>query len=112
MDISSSNNASIPVLHLTGRFDAHEVKPVADWLQEQVDAKHPQVVVDLTGVNFIDSTALSTLVRGLKHCREKGGDLHLCSLQQPVRVIFELTRLDKAFDIFASESEAAQSFTG
>ena len=112
MDISSSNTASIPVLHLTVRFDAHEVKPVADWLQEQVDAKHPQVVVDLTGVNFIDSTALSTQVRGLKHCRERNGDLHLCSLQQPVRVIFELTRLDKAFDIFASEREAAQAFAG
>ncbi|MBI5294986.1 MAG: STAS domain-containing protein [Chloroflexi bacterium] len=108
----SSIKANIPVLHLTGRFDAHEVKPVADWMQEQVDANRPRLVVDLQKVNFIDSTALSTLVRGLKHCREQGGDLHLCSLQQPVRVIFELTRLDKAFDIFASEQEAIQAFTG
>lgn len=112
MDILSSTKANIPVLQLTGRFDAHEVKPVADWMQEQVDANRPKLVVDLQKVNFIDSTALSTLVRGLKHCRERGGDLHLCSLQQPVRVIFELTRLDKAFDIFASAQEAVQDFTG
>jgi anti-sigma B factor antagonist len=111
VDILSTTNASIPVLHLTGRFDAHEVKPVAEWLQEQVDEKRYKLIVDLKGVNFIDSTALSTLVRGLKHCRERNGDLHLCALQQPVRVIFELTRLDKAFDIFASEGEAAQAFT-
>lgn len=112
MDISPSTHANIPVLRLTGRFDAHEIKPVVEWLQAQVDALHPNLVVDLAGVNFIDSTALSALVRGLKHCRERGGDLHLCSLQQPVRVIFELTRLDKAFDIFASEQEAVQAFAG
>lgn len=112
MDILTSTHGNVPILRLTGRFDAHEIKPVVEWLQAQVDAHHPNLVVDLAGVNFIDSTALSTLVRGLKHCRERGGDLHLCSLQQPVRVIFELTRLDKAFDIFASEQEAVQDFTG
>ncbi|HNM38329.1 MAG TPA: STAS domain-containing protein, partial [Anaerolineales bacterium] len=97
-------------LKLKGRFDAHEVEPVNAWLAEQTNANQVKLIVNLEGVNFIDSTALSTLVRGLKLCREKNGDLHVCSLQQPVRVIFELTRLDKAFDIFATEEEAAKGF--
>jgi anti-sigma B factor antagonist len=42
----------------------------------------------------------------MKHCRAAGGDLYLCHLGQPLRVIFELTRLDKAFDIFATEEQA------
>ena len=107
MDITRKTSNSINLLQLSGRFDAHEVAPVVAWLKEQVDAGKVQLVVSLSGVNFIDSTALSTLVQGLKHCREKGGNLHLCNLQQPVRVIFELTRLDKAFNIFATEEEAA-----
>ena len=110
MEIINSTNGLIPVLQLKGRFDAHEVEPVRVWMQEQVVLENVKIIINLAGVNFIDSTALSTLVRGLKHCREKGGDLHVCNLQQPVRVIFELTRLDKAFEIFPSLEQAAQAF--
>lgn len=110
MDIIQSSREDLPVLQLNGRFDAHEVEPVNAWLVEQTRNGHAEIIVNLKGVNFIDSTALSTLVRGLKNCRERNGDLHICSLQQPVRVIFELTRLDKAFDIFPTEEEAAKGF--
>lgn len=110
MELIKLSLNTLPVLKLKGRFDAHEVEPVNTWLAEQTNAGNVKIIVNLEGVNFIDSTALSTLVRGLKLCREKNGDLHVCSLQQPVRVIFELTRLDKAFDIFATEEEAAKGF--
>lgn len=110
MEIIKSSRNSIPVLQLKGRFDAHEVEAVNAWLVGQTQLGSAKIIVNLEGVNFIDSTALSTLVRGLKLCREQGGDLRLCSLQQPVRVIFELTRLDKAFDIFAAEEDAAKGF--
>jgi len=110
MEIIKSSRNNLPVLQLKGRFDAHEVEPVNAWLAEQVKAGSAKIIVNLESVNFIDSTALSTLVRGLKLCREQNGDLHLCSLQQPVRVIFELTRLDKAFNIFPNEEEAAKGF--
>jgi anti-sigma B factor antagonist len=110
MEIIKASRNNTPVLQLKGRFDAHEVEPVNAWLIEQTKSGSVKIIINLEGVNFIDSTALSTLVRGLKLCREKSGDLHVCSLQQPVRVIFELTRLDKAFDIFPNEEEAAKGF--
>lgn len=110
MELIKSSRNNLPVLQLKGRFDAHEVEPVNAWLAEQTKAGNVKIVVNLEGVNFVDSTALSTLVRGLKHCREQSGDLHICALQQPVRVIFELTRLDKAFDIFLSEEDASKGF--
>ena len=106
MDITHKVSNSINIIQLGGRFDAHEVAPVVAWLKGHAEAEKVNLVVNLAGVNFIDSTALSTLVQGLKHCREKNGELHLCCMQQPVRVIFELTRLDKAFSIYTSEEEA------
>ena len=109
MDIKVSNNTIIPVLQLKGRFDAHEISPVRDWVKAQIDAGKTRLCINLTDVIFIDSSALSTLVQGLKNCREVGGDLVLCSLPQPVRVIIELTRLDKAFRIFNSEEEAIEN---
>lgn len=97
MKITASERDGYTVLALSGRFDAHEAPAVVEHVSGT--GATASVVVDLAGVHFIDSTGLSTLVQGMKRCRERGGDLMLCSLQQPVRIIFELTKLDRAFGI-------------
>ncbi|GAH14077.1 unnamed protein product [marine sediment metagenome] len=100
----------IDVLTLEGRFDAHTVGEVNKWLEEVTSKLPPQVMIDMEAVNFVDSAGLAALVRGMKRSRELGGNLVLHSIRQPVRIIFELTRLDKAFDIFESEESAMASF--
>jgi anti-sigma B factor antagonist len=101
---------NIKVLTITGRFDALTSPNVQNWLEEATKFKPVQIVVNLDAVTFIDSTALSTLVAGMKRARQADGDLRLCKLQQPVRMIFELTRLDKAFEIYPGEKEAVAAF--
>jgi anti-sigma B factor antagonist len=110
METFKSSQNKMPVLGLQGRFDMHEVDPANAWLMEQVTIGITRLIVDLSGVNFIDSTAPSSLVRGLKYCREKGGDPHVCTLQIPVRVVFDLTRLDRVFGNFSNGEEAAKGF--
>lgn len=105
-----TDSAFSPTLTLTGRFDAYTTPPVLDWLAHARTRGTGRLVVDLDGVTFIDSTALAALVKGMKQCRELGGDLHLCRLRQPVRIIFELTRLDRALPIFADEAAAWAAF--
>ncbi len=97
MEVKSLNG--VAVLALNGRFDAFETITVTGWFDKNIKDDEAKVIVDLSGVNFLDSAALAALVKGMKRCREHGGDLLLCGLQQPVRIIFELTRLDKAFKI-------------
>ena len=113
MELQVSHIGSVQILALSasaGRFDAHTAPPLASWL-DQVSAQLPaQVVVNLEHVYFIDSTALATLVRGMKRCRQQGGDLHLCALQSPVRIIFELTRMDRAFSLFPTVEQAVAGF--
>ncbi|MCI0477481.1 MAG: STAS domain-containing protein [Anaerolineales bacterium] len=106
MELKAHASGKTQILELGGRFDAYGAPQVVKWFDENLTAGSGNIVVDLAGVNFIDSTALATLVQGMKRARQANGDLRLCSLQQPVRIIFELTRLDKAFDIFASQAEA------
>jgi anti-sigma B factor antagonist len=101
----------IAVVEPIGRFDAHNAPAVAETLAEALNSQLKNAVVNLGKVNFMDSTALATLVQGMKRCRQADGDLHLCCLQQPVRIIFELTRLDKAFRIFETEIEALNAFS-
>lgn len=106
MELATASAGPSDVLRLRGRFDAHEVAPVAAWLAERVSAGRVRLVVNLDGVGFVDSTALGCLVQGMKRCRQGGGDLVLCSLRQAVRIIFELTRLDRAFSIRDTEEDA------
>lgn len=67
------------------------------------------VVVDLSDVTYMDSSGVATLVRGLQLSRKKGVGLVLCSLQDRVRSIFEIARLDTVFPIAGTLDEAIDS---
>lgn len=94
-----------------GRFDAHGAGPAKEWLRQQQESGVSNIIVNLQEVHFVDSAALAVLVSGMKACRVSGGDLVLCSLQQPVTIIFELTKLDRAFEIYMSVPEAVQALS-
>jgi anti-sigma B factor antagonist len=104
-----STDFDYAVVELDGRFDAYEAPRVREWMDEQLTRGVARLIVDLEAVTFIDSTALAVLVQGMKRSRQQDGDLILCGLQQPVRIIFELTRLDKAFRIYGARDEALAS---
>lgn len=108
METSTRIMDTVQVVELQGRLDAHQGKQVDSMLAVATN-KRNRTVVNLSKVHFIDSTGLSVLVKGMKHHRERQGDLVLCELQQPVRIIFELTRLDKMFAIYPTEIDAIQA---
>lgn len=110
MALHTRSVGNIAILELAGRFDAHMTPPVVEWLEQTALQSPARIVINLENVHFIDSTALATLVKGMKRCRQQNGNLYLAGLQQPVRIIFELTRLDKAFDIYQHENEAVAGF--
>ncbi|MCW5317502.1 anti-sigma factor antagonist [Nostoc sp. KVJ3] len=65
-----------------------------------VPQSHQLWVIDLAEVNFMDSSGLVPLVKGLKAARQSGCRLVLCNVQTPVRLILELTQLDTVFEVF------------
>jgi anti-sigma B factor antagonist len=73
-------------------------------LSEQIREVTPQSdqlwVIDLSEVDFMDSSGLVPLINGLTSARENGCRLVLCNVQAPVRLILELTQLDSVFEIF------------
>ena len=64
------------------------------------------LVVNMTGVSFMDSSGLAIIVEALKRCRRNGSELKLVGLAQSVRNIFEISRLDSIFDIYDTEAGA------
>ena len=111
MELETYLSTNVKILKLAGRFETHTAPEVRQWFDETTLLKPTHLVVNMHDVAFIDSTGLSTLIHGMKRAREMDGDLRLCGLQQSVRMIFELTRLDKVFEIFINEDDAVNSFS-
>lgn len=99
----------VQVVELQGRLDAHQGSEV-DHILAEAGRATKYTVVNLSKVQFIDSTGLSVLIKGMRYHRENQSHLVLCELQQPVRIIFELTRMDKMFTIYPTENDALQAF--
>ena len=69
-------------------------------------AKRPEhVVVDLSGVTFIDSSGLAVLIKAMQDIKEYGGKLTLARINNNVRSIFEMARLDQVFVIDPRDDE-------
>jgi len=111
MKITATIKNDVKVLEISGSFDIYTAEPIRSWLEQTITDPPANVVIDLTGVSFIDSTALAIMVQGIKRAREKKGDIRLCGLQQPVRMVLELTRLDKVFEIFPTQDQAIFGFS-
>lgn len=97
--VTERSGTEHPELVLDGRFDAFETERFRTTADQILASGVTNLSVDLSDVIFVDSSGLAELVRTMKHCRENGGELFIVSPSDPVRVIFELTRLDAAFTI-------------
>ncbi|PYE49899.1 STAS domain-containing protein [Deinococcus yavapaiensis] len=89
MDIERRQEPQRTILALKGRFDAHQVPR----FKAQAEAFDEPLRLDLTHVNFIDSTALAAIINLYKRVREAGHTMSIGGLQDPVRVILEITGL-------------------
>ena len=69
----------------------------------------PDVVVDLTGVDFLDSAGVGVLVGLFKHARLRGGRARFCGLTPGVRSVLELIQLDRIFEIYDDVETAVRS---
>ena len=87
------------VLSVGGDVDAYTSPRLRERLAEFMDDGHYRVIVDLEGVEFLDSTGLGVLVSSLKRAKEHGGDITLvCTRPQILRVL-GITGLDKVFTV-------------
>ena len=88
------------VLPLEGEIDLHVSPNLTAALNRLIDKKPKQVVVDLSGVTYIDSAGLAALIEGMQKIEAYGGKFAVAGLQEAVRPIFEIARLDQVFRIF------------
>jgi anti-sigma B factor antagonist len=101
---------NVLVVDVVGDLDARSAGDLKLTLNEKIENGSVWVLINLSEVPYMDSAGLGVLVSGLKNTNRQNGDLRLWGLQPDVRNIFELTRLNKVFQIFDSEETALASF--
>ena len=85
------------VLQLDGEIDLHISPEVRQALRTMIEKKPKILVVDLARVTFMDSSGLAVLIQGMQRVQEYGGKFVLANIQESVRHIFEIARLDQVF---------------
>jgi anti-sigma B factor antagonist len=98
--VSMTRKSRPNVLPLEGEIDLHVSPNLTAALNRMIDKKPRQLVVDLSRVTYIDSAGLAALIEGMQKIEAYGGKLALAGLQETVRSIFEIARLDQVFRIF------------
>jgi len=103
---ASQTGTVLCVLVLSEHVSDREASIIFDETDALLDNKTAHLVVDLTHVEVLTSAGIGTLVRLHKHLGERGGNFAVCSLNEELRDLFRLTRMDRLFTM-ADDLDAA-----
>lgn len=103
---TSQDGRTITILRPDGRLDITTAWQFRLKLQDCMQKAGPHLVVNLSKVNFIDSSGLTSLVAGMRDADKVNGSFRLCSVHPEAKLVFEVTMMDSVFDIFETEEEA------
>ncbi len=104
-------DAGITVVVPNGRLDVAGAPTLMAAIGDVVkDDGTPRLVIDLEGVSFVDSTGLGSVVAAMKLVRGSKGDIRLAAPNQQVRVVLELTTLDRVFAYYPTVEDALTDF--
>ncbi len=106
MEVEVLKKGSVAILQISGDVDLYSSPRVREQIVNLIDKKNPNLLVNLADVTYMDSSGVATLVEALQLTNKKGGKLKLYNLGHAIRDVFELSRLDKVFDICESEEKA------
>jgi len=109
MKTSIIHKGDVGVISFSGRLDASNNSSFKKEFQEWLNHTN-EFVLDLSKMEFVDSTGLGGIVACMKSASEKGGDLKIACLQSKPRMVFEITRANQIFDIYDDVASAVESF--
>ena len=106
MDVSTRHEGGHSIVAVTGEVDLYSSPKMREALLASLSQRQARVVVDLSGVTYMDSSGIATLVEALQAARKGQGRLVLAGLSDRVREVFELARLETVFELAPSVSAA------
>ena len=106
MQVTTKNRDKGAVISVSGDIDLYTSPDLRKAITKLAKKKISLLVVDLKQVDYMDSSGVATLVEGLQLTARYDGSFRVASLNEDVREVFELARLDKVFDIYDNLDQA------
>jgi anti-sigma B factor antagonist len=104
------DQSGVAVLQVEGQLVVGNRQELKDLVQAALDRGERRLLIDFSRTGYIDSSGLGARVSISKRIREAGGELRLSGLNEDLRSLFELTKLDTLFSIADTPQQALASF--
>ena len=109
MEVKTETGENLTKVAIVGRIDASCAVELKRTLDAQI-ARCPNVLCDLAEMTYVDSAGLIVLVGALKSCRAVGGTCRLARLRPAPRIVFDITKVTRAFEIYDTVEAAEKAF--
>jgi anti-sigma B factor antagonist len=107
LNIETRTKGDIYIIDVQGEVDLYSSTKLREYIFTTIKQQHPKtLIIELSGVRYIDSSGIATLVEGLKLANEYEIQFKLVGLSHIVLEVFELVRLQRVFDIYPTEEDA------
>lgn len=106
LQVAEERRGEIPVLFLKGRMDATTSPDAEVHINRLIDGGDRNLVVDLSGLEYISSAGLRVLLSGLKRLKTSGGAMKLSALGPEIQKVFDIAGFNRLFPIYRSVDEA------
>jgi len=110
MGFTQTTNNGIVLVRAEGQLIVGNRQELKNLITERLEAGERRFVIDFSRTGYIDSSGLGALVTISKQVREQGGEMRLAGLNDDLRTLFELTKLDTLFAISNSAEQALSAF--
>jgi anti-sigma B factor antagonist len=110
MNFEVTKQGDITIVEVTGQLIVGNRQELKDDVLKLLEGGARKFLIDFRDTAYIDSSGLGVLVSLSKKIREKGGEMRLSNLNEDLRTLFELTKLDTLFIIADSRDRALEDF--
>ncbi|MFN3341654.1 MAG: STAS domain-containing protein [Flavobacteriales bacterium] len=96
---------------LSGRLmDKQSAQPLLDSLDEYIKSGSNRIILDMSGMDYMNSSGLNVLVNILTKARNQHGEVVICNLSKKIQELFLITKLNTLFQVTTDVTEAVESF--
>jgi stage II sporulation protein AA (anti-sigma F factor antagonist) len=110
MEIRVAKDVEATTVALRGRLDAATSKPTEERLLELIEAGEHRIVMDLAELDYISSVGLRVLILVAKRLKQVQGRVVVCSLQAPIKQVFDIAGFTTLFALYESREQALAGF--
>jgi anti-sigma B factor antagonist len=111
MELKQLERDGIQILEISGDIDLFRSREIRDTISALVDQGKNQIVIDLGGVQYIDSSGLGVLISGRQQLLKAQGDLKIARITESVQRVVTITKLNALLEFYDDLDEALYSFS-